>query len=64
MPDYQKVEAPKLFYGRFINNMDMSQRRKVCVLGKKVYKTLFRRRRSKWTDDTSGLYLLQRNGGS
>jgi putative ABC transport system permease protein len=41
MPDYQKVEAPKLFYGRFINNMDMSQRRKVCVLGKKVYKTLF-----------------------
>lgn len=41
MPEYQKVEAPQLFYGRFINRMDMSQYRKVCVLGKKIYKTLF-----------------------
>jgi putative ABC transport system permease protein len=41
MPDYQKVEAPKLFYGRFINTMDLSQCRKVCVLGKKIYKNLF-----------------------
>lgn len=41
LPDYQKVEAPQLFYGRFINRMDMSQCRKVCVLGKKIYKTLF-----------------------
>ncbi len=41
LPDYQKVETPQLFYGRFLNEMDMAQRRKVCVLGKKVYKTLF-----------------------
>lgn len=40
-PDYAKVEAPQLFYGRFINDMDISQRRKVCVIGKKVYNTLF-----------------------
>ena len=40
-PDYVKVEAPKLFYGRFINDVDMAQHRKVCVLGKKIYKTLF-----------------------
>lgn len=40
-PDYVKVDAPKMYYGRFLNDMDMAQRRKVCVLGKKVYKTLF-----------------------
>lgn len=41
LPDYAKVETPKMYYGRFINQMDISQQRKVCVIGKKVYKTLF-----------------------
>lgn len=41
LPDYAKVDAPKIYYGRFINEMDIAQQRKVCVLGKKVYKTLF-----------------------
>lgn len=41
LPEYAKVEEPSLFYGRYLNNMDMAQRRKVCVLGKKVYKSLF-----------------------
>lgn len=41
LPENAKVEEPSLFYGRYLNNMDMAQRRKVCVLGKKVYKTLF-----------------------
>lgn len=40
-PDYAKVEQPSLYYGRYINPMDMAQHRKVCVLGKKIYKTLF-----------------------
>jgi putative ABC transport system permease protein len=40
-PDYRRVEEPKMFYGRYLNNMDMIQRRKVCVIGKKVYKDLF-----------------------
>ncbi len=40
-PEYARVETPKLRYGRFINDMDMSQRRKVCVIGKHVYKDLF-----------------------
>lgn len=40
-PDYQKVETPKMFYGRYLNDMDLLQHRKVCVLGKKVYKDLF-----------------------
>ncbi len=39
--NYQKVETPTIFYGRYLNDMDMLQKRKVCVLGKKVYKTLF-----------------------
>lgn len=41
MPANAKIEEPSIYYGRYINNMDMAQRRKVCVLGKKVYKTLF-----------------------
>ena len=40
-PAYAKVEEPQIRYGRYINDMDMAQRCKVCVLGKKVYKTLF-----------------------
>lgn len=41
LPDYQRVDAPQMFYGRYINDMDVSQNRKVCVIGKKVYKDLF-----------------------
>jgi putative ABC transport system permease protein len=40
-PDYQRINEPKLYYGRYLNDMDMAQRRKVCVIGKKVYKNLF-----------------------
>ena len=40
-PDYAKVSSPKLFYGRYINEMDTRQQRKVCVIGKQVYKNLF-----------------------
>lgn len=40
-PDYQRINQPKIYYGRYLNEMDMAQRRKVCVIGKKVYKELF-----------------------
>lgn len=40
-PDYSNIETPKLVYGRYINQMDLQDTKKVCVLGKKVYKTLF-----------------------
>ena len=43
LPEYAKVETPKLRYGRFLNSMDMQQHRKVCVIGKKLYKSLFPR---------------------
>ena len=41
LPDMQRVAEPKMRYGRYINQMDIQQRRKVCVLGKEVYKNLF-----------------------
>lgn len=41
MPDQARVETPKLQFGRYINAMDIAQGRKVCVIGKKVYKNLF-----------------------
>ena len=41
LPEYALVEAPKMYYGRYLNEMDIAQQRKVCVLGKRVYKSLF-----------------------
>ncbi len=41
LPDFQEVNSPKMFYGRYLNKMDVTQRRKVCVIGKKTYKELF-----------------------
>ena len=41
LPDYRKVNGPKMFYGRYLNDMDVAQQRKVCVIGRKVYKELF-----------------------
>jgi len=39
--DYARIETPKMMYGRYLNDADLAQERKVCVLGKKVYTTLF-----------------------
>lgn len=39
--DYQRVSEPKMRYGRYLNDMDVAQRRKVCVIQKKIYKDLF-----------------------
>ena len=41
LPEMQRVSEPKMMYGRYINQMDISQGRKVCVIGKQVYKSLF-----------------------
>lgn len=41
LPNYKDVETPKMYYGRYLNDMDIKQNRKVCVIGKKVYKDLF-----------------------
>ena len=39
--DYAKIEAPKIMYGRYLNESDVAKERKVCVIGKKVYANLF-----------------------
>ena len=41
LPDYRNVETPQIYYGRYLNEMDVMQSRKVCVIGKRVYKELF-----------------------
>ena len=40
-PNYRLVNEPKIYYGRYLNEMDLALRRKVCVIGKKTYKELF-----------------------
>ena len=42
VPDLLKIIEPKLYYGRFLNEMDIREHRKVCVIGKKIYKDLFK----------------------
>lgn len=39
--EYAKIEDPHLTYGRFINEADERERRKVCVIGKRVCEELF-----------------------
>ena len=38
---YEKIEVPKLKYGRYINEDDVRLRRKVCVIGRRIYSELF-----------------------
>lgn len=40
-PEYEEIEAQKLTWGRFINQVDIREQRKVCVIGKQVYERLF-----------------------
>ena len=39
--DYVNIETPTLMYGRYLNDSDNAQERKVCVIGKSVYMNLF-----------------------
>ena len=40
-PIYAKIEEPQISMGRYINDMDIQNRRKVCVLGSRIFETLF-----------------------
>ena len=40
LPNYNDVDRCKVLYGRFINETDISEARKVCVIGKKVYEDI------------------------
>ena len=39
--DYVKIEEPKLRYGRYLNDADVQQERKVCVIGRRIYEGIF-----------------------
>ena len=55
-PEYLQIEEQDMTYGRFINNVDIHESRKVCVIGKRVYETLFQE-----GEDPCGKYI-QVNG--
>ena len=40
-PSYNQIVESKMIYGRYINDIDMSEKRKVCVIGERVYEVLF-----------------------
>ncbi len=40
-PDYLFIEPQQMRYGRYINEMDIRERRKVCVIGEQVYQEMF-----------------------
>ena len=54
--EYAGVESPQMMFGRWINEVDCSQERKVCVIGKKVWSNLFPD-----GEDPSGKYINVKN---
>ncbi len=51
-PDYLHIESQEMAYGRFINEVDIQEARKVCVIGKRIYESLF-----KPGEDPCGKYI-------
>ena len=41
MPEFARINQPKMYYGRYIYEADVRDHRKVCVIQKKTYKELF-----------------------
>ena len=39
--DFTKIEEPLIAYGRPLNEADIQQERKVCMIGKRIYQDLF-----------------------
>lgn len=40
-PDFQEISPQTMRYGRYINDIDMTQQRKVCVITEQVWEELF-----------------------
>jgi putative ABC transport system permease protein len=51
MPGYFNIEAQEVLYGRLLNEIDVRERRKVCLIGARVLETLFR------NEDPCGKYI-------
>ena len=42
-PEYDLIEKSKMIYGRYINDIDIAEKRKVCVIGERIYEVLFQK---------------------
>ena len=51
-PEYNHIEQQELVKGRFINDVDVKEGRKVCVIGDRIYENLFDK-----NDDPLGKYV-------
>ena len=45
-PEYDSIEKSNMIYGRYVNDIDIAERRKVCIIGERIYEVLFQPRRS------------------
>ncbi len=53
-PSYQKIDPSTMVFGRFINDNDTKLKRKVCILGERVYEVMFDKENN---EDPVGKYL-------
>ncbi|MDO8896243.1 MAG: ABC transporter permease [Bacteroidales bacterium] len=51
-PEWNQIDPANIIKGRFINNIDIEHRRKVAVIGKRVYEILFEK-----DEDPLGKYI-------
>lgn len=40
MPEYNEIDRCKIIKGRFLNDTDIAEKRKVCVIGKRIYEEM------------------------
>lgn len=40
-PSYNRIDESKMIQGRYVNDIDIAEKRKVCVIGERVYEVLF-----------------------
>lgn len=51
-PDYFNIETQHVYYGRLLNEIDLQEKRKVCLIGTRVHEVLF-----KPGEDPTGQYI-------
>ncbi len=51
-PDYFNIETQHVYYGRLLNEIDLQEKRKVCLIGTRVHEVLF-----KPDEDPTGQYI-------
>lgn len=51
LPGYFGIESANLLHGRFLNEIDIQEKRKVCLIGSRVNESLFR------NEDSTGKYI-------